>query len=186
MIDKRICTTCKIEKPFDEFGNYKKGKWGKREKCKDCRRIENREYAKDNPEKRNAKHKRWADRHRDHVREYNRNYYEKNPEPYKASAIAYRKKVENQNIKSYRQRYPEKKKAHTYVELALFFGHMSKPNNCSRCQISCNPQGHHEDYAKPLDVIWLCTKCHGFVHRKENANHRKRLSEKTSQEEATV
>ena len=186
MITRRICTSCKIEKPFEEFGNNKKGKWGKREICKNCKRIKDREYERNNPKKMSEKHARWVEKHRDHVREYGRKYYEKNPEIYKENAIAYRKKTGNESVKKYRRKYPAKKKAHSYVELALFFGHMSKPDNCSMCKIKCDPQGHHEDYTKPLDVIWLCTKCHGFVHRKENTTHRERLSERTSKEEAIV
>ena len=35
---------------------------------------------------------------------------------------------------------------------------------CARCG---NPKAvaHHEDYDKPLGVIWLCGKCHSARHR---------------------
>ena len=34
------------------------------------------------------------------------------------------------------------------------------------CEICHNPYAHkhHEDYLKPLDVVWLCDWCHASVH----------------------
>ena len=36
------------------------------------------------------------------------------------------------------------------------------------CQTCGNPksQGHHPDYSKPLDVLWLCSTHHMLQHRK--------------------
>jgi hypothetical protein len=36
------------------------------------------------------------------------------------------------------------------------------------CEVCGNPKvdGHHEDYAKPLEVRWLCRKHHMELHRK--------------------
>lgn len=183
MITSRICTICKIEKPFDAFGNSKKGKWGKREFCKACKRIKDRKYEQANREKMTAKHDRWYEKNIDHVAEYRRKRYAENPEPYKNSSIAYRKKNDNEPVKKYKYKYPHKKKAHLYVELAIHYGHLVRPDHCSKCGIICKPQGHHHDYDLPLDVTWLCTKCHGLEHRIDYA---KRLSEETSEEEATV
>jgi hypothetical protein len=183
MITSRICTTCKIEKPFEEFGNSKKGKWGKREICKPCKRIKDREYERANTDKMTAKHDRWVKKNAAHLADYRHKRYEENPEPYKARAIEYRKSKKNEPVKKYKYKYPHKKKAHLYVELAVHYGHLIRPDRCSKCGVECKPQGHHHDYDLPLDVTWLCTKCHGFEHR---INHAERLSEKTSKEEAIV
>lgn len=50
---------------------------------------------------------------------------------------------------------------------AVKSGKIQRPDTCSDCgKGSCQIQGHHEDYSKPLDVIWLCRVCHGRLHRK--------------------
>jgi ribosomal protein S27AE len=36
--------------------------------------------------------------------------------------------------------------------------------SCERCG-AAKTDAHHEDYSKPLDVIWLCRKCHQQRHR---------------------
>lgn len=46
------------------------------------------------------------------------------------------------------------------------------------CEVCGDPKshGHHEDYSKPLDVQWLCSKHHRAVHTKvANQARRERL-----------
>lgn len=51
------------------------------------------------------------------------------------------------------------------VQRALKSGRVVKPKACERCQKGRRPlQAHHSDYARRLDVQWLCRKCHGIVH----------------------
>ena len=40
-------------------------------------------------------------------------------------------------------------------------------------------QIHHEDYTDPLNITWLCQKCHGALHgkRRREAAHQARLAE---------
>lgn len=44
-------------------------------------------------------------------------------------------------------------------------GHISR----GPCQVCGNPkvQAHHDDYSKPLEVIWLCKIHHAWVHKEE-------------------
>jgi hypothetical protein len=36
--------------------------------------------------------------------------------------------------------------------------------NCKICNTNVNVEAHHEDYTKPLDIIWLCRKHHRELH----------------------
>ena len=37
---------------------------------------------------------------------------------------------------------------------------------CADCGTTERIHGHHEDYSKPLDVVWLCPRHHGDRHRR--------------------
>ena len=59
---------------------------------------------------------------------------------------------------------PTQTNAYRVVEAAIKAGILVKPDACSIC--GCNKdehriEAHHYDYTKPLDVIWLCSSCHG-------------------------
>ena len=70
-------------------------------------------------------------------------------------------------------------------EYALQKGILVKPVKCSLCgdtPISAKDgrsliHGHHEDYKKPLDVIWVCQKCHYKIHvNKKGGKNGKQVS----------
>ncbi len=39
-----------------------------------------------------------------------------------------------------------------------------KTKFCTECNKKCKPEGHHPDYNKSLEVIWLCPRCHSKLH----------------------
>ena len=57
-----------------------------------------------------------------------------------------------------------KKQAHRAVAAAISKGIIKKPLACSQCSADCKPKAHHEDYSKPLEVLWLCDSCHMKKH----------------------
>jgi hypothetical protein len=66
--------------------------------------------------------------------------------------------------RAWRKRNPEKAKAHWTVENNLRAGKIVKPTTCSKCGAEGRIEAHHEDYSKPLEVVWLCRKHHLDVH----------------------
>ena len=54
--------------------------------------------------------------------------------------------------------------AHKIWDKALRRGEVFKPNACEGCGRVRYLFGHHPDYAKPLEVLWLCFECHKAWH----------------------
>jgi hypothetical protein len=61
---------------------------------------------------------------------------------------------------AWRKKYPEKRRAHQQVYWAVKNGALVRPDTCSRCGVVCRVEASHNDYSKPLDVEWLCHRCH--------------------------
>lgn len=64
-------------------------------------------------------------------------------------------------------RYPEKRAARISLGNAVRDGIVSK-QPCSVCGSTYRIHGHHEDYSKPLDVIWLCPRHHRDLHKNKS------------------
>ena len=58
------------------------------------------------------------------------------------------------------ERNPVKRRAHLDVRNAIRRGEMER----KPCHCGLPAEAHHEDYAAPLDVEWLCRKHHAERH----------------------
>ncbi|MCK9577650.1 MAG: hypothetical protein M0R51_17220 [Clostridia bacterium] len=59
---------------------------------------------------------------------------------------------------------PHKAKAKNLIRQAIDLGLIDRPEFCEVCGNKGMVEGHHRDYSKPYDVVWLCKNCHAFVH----------------------
>jgi len=67
-----------------------------------------------------------------------------------------------EQAREYRQAFPEAYRAHNAVNNAVRDGRLTK-EPCLFCSAE-KVHGHHRDYSRPLDVIWLCPRCHHRLH----------------------
>ena len=78
----------------------------------------------------------------------------------------------NENNQAWRRRVgkcrdrspPEKTAARAAVNSMLKKGLLVR-QPCQACGATKTVQAHHDDYSKPLDVMWLCTTHHAARHR---------------------
>lgn len=145
------CTKCKEVRPDDQF--YKNDS-----RCKPCMA---------------AKYKAWvtsaAGRKKRNLINLKYTRSEKGRAVSRKAGKKYRAKPEKKILL---KKIPIKHNARSQVLYALRTGKIKK-EPCVTCG-DINSQGHHEDYTKPLQVIWLCPKHHTAVHaRKESHAPRK-------------
>lgn len=109
---------------------------------------------------------RWARNNPARKRAHNRAYWSRNSDKLAAKLVG--------KTARYRARYPLKRAAHHAVQTAIRNGTLTR-QPCTECKAP-NSHAHHEDYGKPLDVLWLCPVHHAQRHPMI-AERRKRKNE---------
>lgn len=161
---EKQCFKCRATKPLSEFYRHAQMADGHLNKCKSCARSDSISHRNGNIERVKVY---------DRVRSNSDTHRQRNRESYRKRMTDPRKKVDD--LRQKREWYARNKiktRANVKVKRALEKGILVRRNECERCGSGRNIHAHHEDYTKPLDVNWLCQKCHGLRHREINASRR--------------
>lgn len=137
--DTKACRKCGESKPIDDFYTHSRMADGHLNFCKECVKARVTKHRGENLEV---------------VQAYDRARYQ---EPGRHARAL-------NNAKRTRENNPEKVRARSAVHVAVRDGRL-KREPCKVCG-SRRVQGHHEDYSKPLDVVWLCFRHHMETHGK--------------------
>jgi len=134
----KLCNSCETKKTESDFGKRKASIDGLSPKCKTCMKV----YDK-------------ARNNQDHRIEA-RAIYAQTDEGRLTS---------NKAKAEYRKRNPNKSKAHAKVAREIRKGNLFK-NPCEECGSEEHVHAHHDDYAIPLNIRWLCAAHHKQWHAK--------------------
>lgn len=85
------------------------------------------------------------------------------------SKLPHRVEARARISRAWREAHPEAYKAQTAVNNAVRDGRLFK-GKCEVCGWG-DVHAHHEDYAKPLDVTWLCPMHHHRLHGDTGDRH---------------
>lgn len=159
------CIICEKSKPIEEMGVRKKNT------CKRCMNLARHKRSNAKPERKEYNKAHTKKRLEEG---YFRDWYKRNPENSKIRtkrSVEFRKNNPDKikrYLKEQKDKNPEKFKAGHILRNAVFRKKIVKPNTCEKCMMQKDRiEAHHEDYSKPLEVVWLCVSCHKKMHRKE-------------------
>jgi len=138
MIRSKECFKCKTVKPLEEFYKHPSMPDGHVNKCKECNKNDVTANRNKNIER---------------IRAYDRERA-KNPE---------RIQLNLEVNRAWRAEDKRRQVAHNAVARAIRNGSLVRVP-CVKCGEQ-KSLAHHEDYDKPLDVMWLCQPCHKQRHK---------------------
>ncbi len=160
----KACFKCGAEKPLIDFYKHSKMVDGHVNKCKECNK-------KDVNENRELKYKYYLN--------YDRNRHnsaERNIKATQRNKLKYPEDVQfKESVLHSRRKWLEKntckRKAQIASNNAVRDGKLERKTSCEHCGTDKKKlQKHHWSYLEEhwLDVIWLCTTCHGAEHKRLN------------------
>ena len=146
---EEVCNKCEKILPVTDF--HKCPKQGRSKQCKKCRCEQNRKRYKSKKEKILKQQRKRYQSKRESILERHRRYCQTEEG----------KKSRREISKRARERNPDRQRVYARVKYAIQTGRLKRePCKCGEESV----EAHHEDYSYPLDVAWLCKKCHAALH----------------------
>ncbi len=133
------CFKCKEVKPLSEFYKHPRMLDGHLNKCIECNKKDALEHRLKNI---------------DRIRAYDK----------VRSQLPHRKELAKRAKDKYRKEHPLRARQNLKLRRAVKSGQIKKPSQCYFCGSTGKILGHHTDYLKPLDVVWVCQPCHKKLH----------------------
>ena len=175
IVETKTCRKCKRMLSVEMFGKNKCEIDGLRRECKECRNKASRLYRKTHKEKFSISDKKYRHEHKEQCRTNGRNYGLRHKEKIAKHKKLYRATAKERTAeygKMYKEKHKKETQARSLFASRVRSGKIIRPDKCSKCGKTRKVEGHHEDYDKPFEVIWLCKSCHWILHtelkRKEN------------------
>lgn len=134
---EKLCRNCGEVKPLDSFYRHAAMADGHLNVCRACVRTRVGKHRRDN----------------ESVREYDR-ARSRNPDRVAARRAYALSRQDDPEIAAARA-----------VSNAVRDGRLLK-EPCLFCRSETGLEAHHRDYTKPLEVVWLCRRCHRRLHAK--------------------
>lgn len=154
MSDEKRCNKCLEVKPIKRFHRNRLLKSGRVGVCDACRAEAAKIYRGAHKAEAAIQAAKWAKLNAEHIKKVQKKY-RKTKAGKKMMLEAHRK---------FRREHPEKNRAVWMVGYAIERGILVR-QPCEICG-ELKVEAHHEDYAKPLDVKWLCSMHHRMTHGK--------------------
>jgi hypothetical protein len=164
----KVCRGCGELKELKEYYAHKQMSDGHLNKCKCCVKSRVSTHRSDNIGK-VQEYDRNRPNHRERVEDAKQRYKDKR----KQGDAEFLEK-DRLRCKTDQLKHPLKYLARNKLSHSIRDGNIIKPEECMHCGSSEQLQGHHWSYEEEhwLDVIWLCTSCHGKEHIKINKINR--------------
>ena len=137
----KTCFKCSVQKPLTDFYKHPAMADGHVNKCKECNKKDVLEHRIKNIER---------------IREYDK----------QRSKYPERVKLHLEVNQAWRNQDKRRSQCHNAVSRAIKKGELVK-KPCIKCGDE-KSLAHHEDYDKPLEVIWFCQLCHKQRHKEIN------------------